>query len=200
MSCSRIQHSDPSEDRTLYLSIWSLMLYQKANTLPHFSMFCSTSCVRTTVNMQGLRNTILYLSSSDKTSSWSFLSNDKSEHRSSRFPTRSDTNRPVQSQKLTRSLKFRIYVEEEWHNLCSEKKKVLISCAVTAQLICSFVFALANGENRLFSCRGSNGIFNLHINRFYYPVYNSSFILNELHSRTNQFQDFGIKTREKTAT
>ena len=30
------------------------------------------------------------------------------ENRSSGFPTRSDTNRPVQSQKMARSLKFRI--------------------------------------------------------------------------------------------
>ena len=30
------------------------------------------------------------------------------ENRSSGFPTRSDTNRPVQSQKQARSLKFRI--------------------------------------------------------------------------------------------
>ena len=48
--------------------------------------------------------------------------------------TRSDTNRPVQSQKQARSLKFRIR---------AAKTRALISYAVTAQLICGFVFAYA---------------------------------------------------------
>ena len=38
------------------------------------------------------------------------------------FPNRSDTNRPVQAQKRARSLKFRIYVEEELYYPCSENK------------------------------------------------------------------------------
>ena len=38
------------------------------------------------------------------------------------FPNRSDTNRPVQSQKRARSLKFRIYVEEELFYPSSENK------------------------------------------------------------------------------
>ena len=38
------------------------------------------------------------------------------------FPTRSDTNRPVQSQKRARSLKFRIEVEEELYYPSSENK------------------------------------------------------------------------------
>ena len=36
------------------------------------------------------------------------------------FPTRSDINRPVQSKKKARSLKFRIYVEEELYYPSSE--------------------------------------------------------------------------------
>ena len=36
------------------------------------------------------------------------------------FPTRSDTNQPVQSQKRARSLKFRITVEEELYYPSSE--------------------------------------------------------------------------------
>ena len=36
------------------------------------------------------------------------------------FPTRSDTNRPVQAQKRARSLKFRIYIEEELYYPSSE--------------------------------------------------------------------------------
>ena len=38
------------------------------------------------------------------------------------FPTRSDTNPPVQLQKKARSLKFRIYEEEELYYLSSENK------------------------------------------------------------------------------
>ena len=39
-----------------------------------------------------------------------------------RFPNWSDKNRPVQAQKRARSLKFRIFVEEELYYLCSENK------------------------------------------------------------------------------
>ena len=38
------------------------------------------------------------------------------------FPNRSDTNRAVQAQKTARSLKFRIYVEEEMYYPSSENK------------------------------------------------------------------------------
>ena len=38
------------------------------------------------------------------------------------FPNKSDTNRPVQSQKMASSLKFRIYVEEELYYPSSENK------------------------------------------------------------------------------
>ena len=38
------------------------------------------------------------------------------------FPNRSDTDRPVQLQKMARSLKFRIYEEEELYYPCSENK------------------------------------------------------------------------------
>ena len=48
------------------------------------------------------------------------------------IPTRSDTNLTVQSQKQDRS------------TVHAAKTKALISCAVTAQLICGFVFAYAN--------------------------------------------------------
>ena len=53
--------------------------------------------------------------------------------------TRSDTNQPVQSQSPARSLKFRLLEEEE--SCCVAKIRMLIRCAVTAQLICTFVFA-----------------------------------------------------------
>ena len=38
------------------------------------------------------------------------------------FPTRSDTNRAVQSQKMARGLKFRFKKVEGLHYLCSENK------------------------------------------------------------------------------
>ena len=72
--------------------------------------------------------------------------------RSSGFPTRSDTNRAEQLQKMARGLKFRIYEAEGLYYLCSEIK-ALISFAVTAKLICVFVFAYA--KSRFFSRRGS---------------------------------------------
>ena len=40
------------------------------------------------------------------------------------FPNRSDTNQAAQSQKQARSLKFRIYEEEEVYYLCSESLSV----------------------------------------------------------------------------
>ena len=46
------------------------------------------------------------------------------------FPTRSNTNQPVQSQKQARGLKFWVEVEEILH--CVGKTKALISCAITA--------------------------------------------------------------------
>ena len=44
------------------------------------------------------------------------------ENRSSGFPTRSDTNQPVQSQKQARGLKFWLYVEDELYYPNSENK------------------------------------------------------------------------------
>ena len=56
------------------------------------------------------------------------------------FPTRSDTNRPVQSQKRTKTLKFR----KKNCTIRVAKTKALIGFAVTAKLICVFVFAYAD--------------------------------------------------------
>ena len=57
-------------------------------------------------------------------------------------PARSNTNQTVQPQKMARGLKFWNYVED---GLCyvAKTKEQLISCAVTMQLICAFVFAYA---------------------------------------------------------
>ena len=57
------------------------------------------------------------------------------------FPTWSDTNRAVQPQKTARGLKFRIWKIEGLYYVA--KIKALISFAVTAKLICVFVFAYA---------------------------------------------------------
>ena len=53
------------------------------------------------------------------------------------FPNMSDTNRPVQAQKRARSLKRYCTTR------VAKTRRALINCAVTAQLICVFVFALA---------------------------------------------------------
>ena len=58
---------------------------------------------------------------------------------------------------MVRGLKFRIKDEEGLYYVA--KTKVLISCAVTAQLICAFVFAYANGRfsrDMAHSCVGSS--------------------------------------------
>ena len=55
------------------------------------------------------------------------------------FPNRSDINRPVQSQKRARILKFRIKVEEELYYLSSENKG-----ADQLRSNCAFVFAEAD--------------------------------------------------------
>ena len=62
------------------------------------------------------------------------------KNRSSRFPTRSDINGSVQSQKMVKSLKFRKKIN---FTIRVVKPKALISFAVTANLICAFVFAYA---------------------------------------------------------
>ena len=55
------------------------------------------------------------------------------------------TNQAVQPQKISRGLKFRINLEKGLYYPCSEKR-ALISCEVTAQLICVFVFAYAKSR------------------------------------------------------
>ena len=48
--------------------------------------------------------------------------------------------------KMARRLKFWIYEVEGLFYLCSENKDAQISCTVTAQLICAFVFAFAKSR------------------------------------------------------
>ena len=60
-------------------------------------------------------------------------------------PTWSDTNQAVQPQKLARGLKFRIKEVDGLYYPCSENK-ALISFAITAKLICVFVFAYAKSR------------------------------------------------------
>ena len=59
------------------------------------------------------------------------------------FPNRSDTNRAVQAQKRPRSLKFGVKQRRNC-TIRVAKAKALISFAVTAKLICVFVFAYAD--------------------------------------------------------
>ena len=65
-------------------------------------------------------------------------------NRSSGFPSRSDTNRPVRTQKKVRIVKLRVEVEDTLYYSCGEN-----SLADTAKLICAFIFAL--DKNPVFS-------------------------------------------------
>ena len=55
-----------------------------------------------------------------------------------------DTNWPEQSQKIARSLKFRMMEEEGLYYPCCKNKGV-ISFAVTEKLVCAAVYAYADG-------------------------------------------------------
>ena len=57
-------------------------------------------------------------------------------------PGLTQTDRPVQLQKMVRSLNFGIRKKRKCI-ICVAKTKALISFAVTAKLICAFVFASA---------------------------------------------------------
>ena len=79
------------------------------------------------------------------------------------FPNRSDTNRAVQAQKMARDWKFL-----DNCTIRVGKIKALISFAVTAKLICAFVFAYAAdcwfsheaAHNLLFIIVSSNPFYN----------------------------------------
>ena len=79
-------------------------------------------------------------------------------NRFSGFPTRSDTNRPVQPQKIARNLKFGIEEKEEPYYPCSENKGADQLCSYcTADLRLSFRI----GKNPVFSFCGSNTSFSV---------------------------------------
>ena len=71
----------------------------------------------------------------------------------SRFPTRSDTNWPVQSQKKVRILKFSILVKEKLCYLSSENKGAdqLRGYRKADLRLCFHI-----DKNPVFSCHGSN--------------------------------------------
>ena len=75
------------------------------------------------------------------------------ENRSSGFPTMSDTHRPVQLQKISRSLKFRILKGEELYYPCCENKGAdqLRSYCEADLRLCFRI-----GKSPVFSGRGSN--------------------------------------------
>ena len=71
------------------------------------------------------------------------------------FPNRSDTHRPVHSQKRAKSLKFQIYVEEELFYPSSENKGAdQLRGYREADLRLCFLI----GKNPVFSRCGSDGI------------------------------------------
>ena len=57
------------------------------------------------------------------------------------FPNKSDANWPAQSQKMARGFRFK---KKRKCTIRVAKTKMLISFAVTAKLICAFVFAYAD--------------------------------------------------------
>ena len=63
------------------------------------------------------------------------------ENLSTGFPTRSYINWAVQLQIIYKGLK--IWIQEVGGLHCVAKTKALISCRVTTQLICTFVFVFA---------------------------------------------------------
>ena len=69
------------------------------------------------------------------------------ENRSLGFLTSSHTNRPVKPLKKARGNVG--LGKKNNHTICEANTKMLISCAVTAQLICIFVFA-SIGKNLVF--------------------------------------------------
>ena len=73
------------------------------------------------------------------------------------FPTRSDTNRPVQSQKQARSMKFRIQEEEKLYYPCSENKG---ADQLRSRSYCEADLGLCYriGKNQVFSRCGSYGL------------------------------------------
>ena len=75
------------------------------------------------------------------------------ENRSLGFPTRCDSNRPAQPQKLARGLKFPIYKLEVLYYLGSENKGADQTVPMH-RLICSFVVHI--WLKQVFSWRGSN--------------------------------------------
>ena len=83
------------------------------------------------------------------------------ENRSSGLPTRSHTDRAVQSQKMARSLNF-IFRKQGNCTSYEAKTKAPISFAVTAKLICVFVFAYAKSrpsrdEAQIFGLKACSG-------------------------------------------
>ena len=74
-------------------------------------------------------------------------------------PTRSDQNRPVQSQKQARSLKFQMYKEEEVYYPFSENKGAdQLRCYREADLYLCFRLC----KLFVFSCSGSISFSNVH--------------------------------------
>ena len=82
-------------------------------------------------------------------------------------PTRSDTNRAVQSQKMVRGWKFWIEKVEDLYYLCSKSKGadqlIQLRFTVTAKLICAFVFAYAD-------CWFSHA--EAHLQEMFHPIQN----------------------------
>ena len=92
-------------------------------------------------------------------------------------PTRFDTNRAVQSQKMIKGWKFWIWKEEELHNPCSENKG-----ADQLRSYCEADLRLCFRLSRLlvFPCSGSNNLFS----DMYKPLHQKNSSLHNAKTKT----------------
>ena len=100
--------------------------FQKEQYLPFRSIVCLTNIISHYTGYW-LTNQSQYIETSFCCCSAEMFQKDCKMSRlvgkpTTRFPNMSDTNRPVQAQKRARSLRFRIYVEEELYYPSSENK------------------------------------------------------------------------------
>ena len=69
------------------------------------------------------------------------------------FPNMSDKLWAIQPHKMVRGLKFWILVKKMYCTMKEAKIKALITCTVTVQLICIFVFAYAKTSHGILIMR-----------------------------------------------
>ena len=156
MSCSRTQHGG-GRSRTPDLSLRSPTLYHWAtalprdlvgyhriqdlaeNLFPHDMFFCTvtTFCLIRNKHIQQNNASLLNAHIHTRAASQEILY--------SGFPTRFDTDCAVQPQKMPRGLNFGFRNKRDWA-IYVAKTRALISCAITAHLICTYVYTFESNQ------------------------------------------------------